>query len=179
MGRLSFPAIALLAGVLLGVISAMNALSSVGLKPVTTTSKWSEWQLSGGNATLIYSLGHFLGDGQLPPPKSARYFVRSTDEDGNSLRVDCVYVVEGKVTPARWWTMSVAPAGTLAPRSELSAGEAVLSQDSNLKVTISARPASGNWIVPAERGGLSLHFIVNEAVLGQDISLPTITKSGC
>ncbi len=179
MGRFAFPAIALLAGVLLGVVSAMNALGSVGLKPVAPTSKWSEWQLNGASTTLVYSLGHFLGDGQLPPPKSARYFVRSLDEDGNSLRVDCIYVVEGKVTPARWWTMSVAPAATAAPRSELSAGEAVLSQDGNLKVTISARPAPGNWIVPAGSGSLALHFIVNEPVLGQDVVLPTITKSGC
>lgn len=179
MGRFSFPAIALLAGVLLGVISAMNALGSVGLKPVAPASKWNEWQLNSANTLLIYSLGHFLGDGQLPPPKSARYFVRSLDEEGNSLRVDCNYVVEGKVTPARWWTMSVAPAGTTAPRSELSAGEAVLSQDYNLKITISAHPAPGNWIVPADRGSLSLRFIVNEPVQGQDIILPTITKSGC
>jgi hypothetical protein len=176
MGRISFSAVALLAGVLLGVLTAMNALGSVGLKPVSPTSKWSEWQLNGASTTLVYSLGHFLGDGQLPPPKSARYFVRSTDEDGNSLRVDCVYVVEGKITPARWWTMT---AGTAALRSELSAGEAILSQDNTLKVTISARPAPGNWIVPADNGSLSLHFIVNEPVLGQDISLPTITKSGC
>jgi hypothetical protein len=179
MGRISFSAVALIAGVLLGVISAMNALGSVGLKPVAPTSKWSEWQLSGASTTLVYSLGHFLGDGQLPPPKSARYFVRSLDEDGNSLRVDCVYVVEGKLTPARWWTMSVAPSGTASPKSELSAGEAALSQDNTLKVTISARPAPGNWIVPAAGGSLALHFIVNEPVLGQDVSLPAITKSGC
>lgn len=179
MSRVSFSAVVLLAGVLLGVISEINALGSVGLKPVTPASKWNEWQLNSANTTLVYSLGHFLSDGQLPPPKSVRYFVRSLDEDGNSLRVDCVYVVEGKVTPARWWTMSVAPAGTAAPRSELSAGEAVLSQDKNLKMTISAHPAPGNWIVPADNGSLSLRFIVNEPVLGEDIILPTITKSGC
>ena len=179
MGRISFSAIALLAGVVLGVISAINALGSVGLKPVAPTSKWSEWQLNGASTTLVYALGHFLGDGQLPPPKSARYFVRNTDEDGNRLRADCIYVVEGKITPARWWTMSAAAAGTEAPKSELSAGEAILSQDNTLKLTISARPAPGNWIVPADSGGLALRFIVNEPVLGQDISLPTITKSGC
>lgn len=179
MSRFSFSAVALLAGIVLGIITAINALGSVGLKPVSPSSKWLEWRLSGTDTTIIYSLGHFLGDGQLPPPKSARYFVRTTDEDGNRLRVDCVYVVEGKVTPARWWTMSVAPAGAVSPKSELSAGEAVLAQDNTMKVIISAHPAPGNWIVPPDSGGLSLHFIVNEPVLGQDISLPTITKSGC
>ena len=96
MGRISFSATALLAGVVLGVVSAINALGSVGLKPVAPTSKWSEWQLNGASTTLVYALGHFLGDGQLPPPKSARYFVRNTDEDGNSLRADCIYVVEAR-----------------------------------------------------------------------------------
>ena len=174
---LSFAAISV--GLIAGFISAISALNTFGLKSVAATPAWSEWQLAGNDAVLVYTLGHFLNDGQLPPPKSARSFERNSDDGGNSLRADCVYVVQGKVTPSRWWTMSVAQAGKAAPRSELTAGEAVVSQDGSLKVTISAHPMPGNWIIPPESGSVSLHYIINEAPAGQIMPLPTITKMGC
>ena len=179
MGRTTISGGALLVGLVLGILSAINALGAVGLKPVAEYPRWSEWRLGEKDRFLIYSLGHFLIEGQLPPPKSAQYFVRNLDEDGNSLRADCVYVVEGKVTPARWWTISIAPSGVASPHSELSAGEALVNQDGTLKVSISARPMPGNWIVPADGSALSLRYIVNEAVPGEAIELPTVTKSSC
>ena len=179
MGRTTISGAALLVGLVLGIVTAINALGAMGLKPVSESPRWSEWRLDENDRLLIYSLGHFLGEGQLPPPKSAQYFERTLDEDGNSLRADCVYIVEGKVTPARWWTMSVASPGTSFPRSELTAGQAVAGQDGSIKVIISSRPKPGNWIAPADSSTLSLRYVINEAVQGQDIALPTVTKSGC
>lgn len=179
MGRMTISGAALLIGLALGIISAINALGAVGLSPVAATPYWSAWRLGEKDSLLIYSLGHFLGEGQLPPPKSTQYFVRSVDEDGNGLRADCVYIIEGKVTPARWWSMSIAPLGVSAAHAELSAGEAVVSQDGDLKVSISARPMPGNWIAPADGSALTLRYVVNEAVQGEAVALPTVAKSGC
>ena len=179
MGRSTISIIALLAGLCVGVITAINALGAVGLKPVTESPRWAEWQLESNSSTLIYALGHFLGDGGLPPPKSARYFVRSTDEDGNGLRADCVYEVQGKVTPARWWTLSVAQDGQQSPHSELTAGEAVIAQDEMLHVFLSAHPMPGNWIVPPDSNSMTLRYIINEPTQDETVSLPSITKSGC
>ena len=179
MGRTVLSTAIVLIGLVLGIITAINAMGSVGLMPIAAAPLWSEWQLGPNDSMLVYSLGHFLGEGQLPPPKSTHYFVRSADEDGNSLRTDCIYVVEGKLSPARWWTMSVALPGTAAPHSELTAGEAVLAQDGVLKMTISAHPMPGNWIVPPDGNSISLYFIVNEPTPGQHMLLPTVTKSGC
>ena len=179
MGRSTISIIALVTGLCLGVITAINALGAVGLKSVAGSPKWSEWQLESNSSTLIYVLGHFLGDGRLPPPKSARYFVRSTDEDGNGLRADCVYDVQGKVTPARWWTLSINQDGTAKPHSELTAGEAVVGQDEVLHVFLSAHPMPGNWMVPPDNNAMTLNYIINEPTQGETISLPSITKSGC
>lgn len=179
MGRTTISGTALLIGLVVGIMSAINALGAMGLKPVADSPRWSQWRLDEKDSLLVYSLGHFLSQGQLPPQKSAQYFVRTLDEDGNGLRADCVYIVEGKVTPARWWTMTVAPPGVSAPHSELTAGEAVTGQDGTIRASISANPKPGNWIAPADSSALSLRYVINEAVQGQDIDLPTVTKSGC
>lgn len=179
MGRMTISGAALLIGLVLGVISAISALGAVGLRSVDAAPHWFEWQLGEKDSLLIYSLGHFLGEGQLPPPRSSQYFVRNVDEDGNGLRADCDYIIEGTVTPARWWTMSIAPSGVAAPHSELSAGEALVSQDGDLKISISARPMPGNWMTPADSSAFSLRYVIDEAAQGEVIAFPTITKSGC
>ena len=178
MGRATYLIAAIFAGLLLGILSAVNALGSYGLLPVAAHPGWAEWQLASSDTKLVYTLGHFLSGGQLPPPKLAHSFVRTTDDGGNSLRSDCVYLVEGKITPARWWTMSVSQAGGLSAHSVLTAGEAIVDQDDSLKVTISTRPMPGNWLEP-DGSNISLVYVVNEAQNGQIVELPSVTKKGC
>jgi hypothetical protein len=179
MGRTTISTAALLVGVILGIVTALHGLGTYGLKPVANAPRWFQWQVSGNDQTMIYALGHFLGDGQLPPPKSAASYLRSVDDEGNGLRADCTYVIEGKVTPSRWWSMSVAEAGEAAPQSELTAGEAVVSQQGDIRVAVSARPMPGNWIVPASSSGFTLHYVVYEAVPNAEMMLPAIKKTGC
>ena len=179
MGRSLVLSATVLIGILLGIITAINAFGSVGLKAVSGSPHWSEWRLEQSDSMLIYALGHFLSAGQLPPPKSARFFERNVDDEGNGLRADCAYVLQVKLTPSRWWTLSVANAGVLSPHTEITAGEAFIGSDGILKVTISARPSPGNWIVPSVDGSMNLHFIVNEPTASEVLMLPTVTKNGC
>ncbi len=178
MGRATYLIAAIFSGLLLGILSAVSALGSYGLRPVANNPAWAEWQLAGNDTKLVYTLNHFLSGGQLPPPKLAQSFVRTTDESGSRLRSDCVYLVEGKITPARWWTMSVSQAGGLSAHSVLTAGEAIVDQDDGLKVTISTRPMPGNWLEP-DGSNISLVYVVNEAQNGQTVELPSVTKKGC
>jgi hypothetical protein len=178
MGRATYLIAAIFGGLLIGILSAVSALGSFGLQPVTDKSAWAEWQLASGDTKLTYTLGHFLSGGQLPPPKLAHSFVRTTDDSGARLRSDCVYLVEGKITPARWWTMSVNNAGSLSTHSVLTAGEAIVGEEDDLKVTISSRPMPGNWLEP-DSSSVSLIYIINEAPNGQDLQLPSVIKKGC
>ena len=178
MGRATYFIAAVFLGLLVGILSAVSALGSYGLVPVVEHPAWAEWQVNSSDTKLIYTLGHFLGGGQLPPQKLARSFVRSTDEAGARLSSNCVYMLEGKTTPARWWTMSVGHAGGLSTHSVLTAGEAIVDQDDNLSVSISQHPMPGNWIEP-EGGNISVEYIINEAPNGETIQLPRITKKGC
>jgi hypothetical protein len=178
MGRATYLIAAIVVGLLLGIVSAVNALGSFGLLPVAAEPSWAEWQLASSDAKLTYTLGHFLSNGQLPPPKLAQSFVRTTDDNGERLRSDCVYLAEGKITPARWWTMSVNQTGRLSTHSVLTAGEAVVGADDVLKVTISSQPMPGNWLEP-DSSNISLVYIINEAPNGETVQLPSITKKGC
>jgi hypothetical protein len=178
MGRARYFIAAIFLGLLAGVLSAVNALGSYGLVPVAEQPAWAEWQVNNSDSKLLYTLGHFLGGGQLPPPKLAQSFVRNTDETGTRLSSDCVYLIEGKITPARWWTISVGRTGGLSTHSVLTAGEAIVDQDDVLKVAISQHPMPGNWIEP-EGGNVTVDYIINEAQNGQTIQLPSITKKSC
>jgi hypothetical protein len=178
MGRATYLIAAIFGGLLLGILSAFSALGSYGLQPVIGTPAWAEWQINNNDTKQLYTLGHFLNGGQLPPPKLAQSFVRTTDESGSLLRSDCVYLIEGKITPARWWAISVNQNSGSSAHSVLTAGEAVVDQDDVLKIIVSASPMPGNWLQP-DSSNVSLVYIINEAPNGQDIQLPSVTKKSC
>ena len=169
----------LIGGFVIGWLTAINGLAGLGLKAVVGSPYWSEWALKGDDRWQVYALGHFLSDGQLPPPKSARFFVRSADEDGNTLRGDCVYVIKGPAIAARWWTLRVSADGKSDAQSTLSAGETVLNQDGTLIVTISRHPSPGNWIVPPDSSAVNVDYVISEPAFNEAVELPLITKSGC
>jgi hypothetical protein len=173
----SLSSIYLLVGVGLGVSSAVNSLNSTGLKPVAEGNGWRAWQLNSSDRLQPYALGHFLNLGQVPPPASALYYVRSLDDDGNELRGDCAVVIEGPAATSRWWTLSAGQ----TEAATLSAGEAFLNADRNLSVTVSQHPISGNWIVPPGSGAYVLTYVISEQTKaeGVKLSLPHVKKLSC
>jgi hypothetical protein len=165
-------------GAIVGSTSAMQALSGSALRAVKNGNGWQQWRLDDNDNMLPYSVGHFLSEGKLPPPKSALYYVRDRDDDGNVLRGDCAYSVEGPAIPSRWWSLS---AGTNAG-AVLSAGEAVLDGKKHLRAVVSRRPEPGNWIVPSDSGSYTLVYILSEASKATavaDLELPHVKKLGC
>jgi hypothetical protein len=111
----------------------------------------------------------------LLPPKSVLYFVRNVDDDGNSLRSDCIVTVEGPAIPARWWALSSGD----QRGAVLSAGEAVLDSKGQLKATISRHPSPGNWIVPPDSSSYTLSYILSEPSKAAEIDLPHVKRIGC
>ncbi len=174
----SSSAFAILGGLGLGVLTAIYALSTLGLKPVADSQGWREWRLGENDRMLPYSLGHFLGSGQVPPPKAARYYVRERDDDGNVLSGDCVFEISGPSIPARWWSLSVGQ----KEASVLSAGQAMLDDAGNLKAVVSRHPLPGNWLTPPDSGSFTLTYIVVEPLKQKSdasLVLPHVKKAGC
>jgi hypothetical protein len=172
----------LLGGVVIGLFSAFSALGSMGLKQVQNGNGWQEWRLGENERLLPYALGHFQAAGQVPPPKSSRFFVRSADENGSALYGDCVYVFSGQNIPARWWTISASNGSNPNVNAVLTAGQAVADADGQLIINISRHPEPGNWIAPPDSGAFVLNFVLSEPALptdGSALPLPTLKKTGC
>lgn len=174
----SSSAFAILGGLGIGVITAIYALGSFGLKPVIDNPGWQEWRLSENDRMQPYSFGHFLSSGQVPPPKAARYYMRERDDEGNVLSSDCIFEISGPSTPARWWSLSVGQKES----SVLSAGQAMLDSDGTLKAVVSRHPLPGNWLKPPDSGSFTLTYIVTEPLKQKGdavLALPHVKKAGC
>jgi hypothetical protein len=170
--------VSILVGLGLGVYSGMQALESTGLEKVSGNGGWQEWRLGENDRSLPYALGHFLSAGQVPPPRDARYFVRSLDDDGNALTGDCVFKIEGPEIASRWWSLRAGENAT----SILTAGQALVSDMGQLNVMLSPHPMPGNWILPPSSTRYTLTYVINQPAPsknGAGLILPSVKKAGC
>ena len=166
-------------GLALGFGSALYSLDSWGMRPVSDYPGWKEWRLAQKDQMLPYAIGHFLAAGSVPTPNSTRYYVRSVDDDGNGLRGDCKFSIEGPAVVARWWSLSIQNTATQSEHSVLSAGRTVLDNNRELRATIALRPESGNWLQPPNTAAFTLVYIVSEAEKDAFIVLPRVKKVSC
>ena len=169
----------IVAGFMLGIGSAIHGLDAWGLKAVTDAPSWQEWRLNQSDKMQIYALGHFLGQGQLPPSRSSRYFSRRVDDEGNLLRSGCSYVLKSTPILARWWSIDVGTSDVQIAPSEISAGQALLAFDGSFNITIARGPHPGNWLVPPDSSAIIVNLSLSEPEIGKAFILPSISKAGC
>jgi hypothetical protein len=173
-----FSTVYIILGMGLGIYTAMRALDTTGMQSVYGNAGWQEWRLGENDRTLPYALGHFLGAGKVPPPKSARYFVRSLDDDGNSLVSDCVFKIEGPEIAARWWSLRAGD----EKNSTLNAGQAIITATGRLNAVVSQHPLPGNWLTPPDTSRFTLTYVISEPAKTKDdaaLVLPSVKKAGC
>lgn len=179
MRKLGALVIAIFVGLAFGWLSAKHMLGRVALAAPVANSGWNEIRIGGDSLSTLYRTGHFLARGQVPPPADVRMFTRDTDDEGNTLRGDCVVLVAGKLAASRWWFVGAENAGGIAT---LSAGHVVREADGEVNVSISRRPTAGNWLVPLSDGSYVLQFIVHDAADdGAELALhlPTVKRLWC
>lgn len=169
----------IVAGLALGLTSAIYGLDTFGLKPVAGAKGWQEWRLTASDRFAPYAVGHFLSEGRVPTPISAKFFMIDVDGDGNSLRADCAYTLEGTPVPSRWWSISIANNGSNGDGATLSAGKAVLESDGKLLATVSREPMPGNWLKLADSGAFQIVYAVSEPAANAQVELPLVKRSGC
>ena len=167
------------AGFVLGIESAIQGLDGWGLKPVAEAAGWQEWRLNQNDKMQVYAVGHFLGQGQLPPAKSSRFFTRNRDDDGNLLRSGCTYSLNSPPIFARWWSINVGSHDGGVEQSEISAGQALMGNDGAFKIAISRGPTPGNWLMPPDSNEIIVNLSLNEPDVGKRVILPLIAKVGC
>jgi hypothetical protein len=182
MQKLIYAALAVIGGIAIGLGSAAVRLSDAGSIAVPGNNAWAELDPASGNDVLPYSIGRYLGSGQVPPSVTIRQFKRTRDEEGNALRGDCAYVLEGKVPPARWWTLAATDeeGRVVGDQSVIVAGQAFRDAEGMMRVSFAPWPVSGNW-VHVGSGTYSLMLSLHD---GQDedetpLTLPVVRKGRC
>jgi len=153
-------------------------IENFGLMAVAGNPHWQERRAGPGEPFSPYSTGYFIEQGRVPPPASARFFVRTTDDDGSLIRGECVYVVGGVPLEARWWTMAL---GNAQGRfNAIGAADVILEGDGSLRLFIAPYPVPGSRILSPPGSTLTLTYVVHEP---QDVDipvvLPTVKKVSC
>jgi hypothetical protein len=157
MNRAIIPLILLIVGLGLGLLSAQYIMEKVSVAAPIANSRWTEILINNRDLKSTYLAGHFLRRGQLPPLKGSRYFVRNVDDDGNSLRGDCLVTLEGNFPSARWWFVSASSGST---RTSFDASQAIREANGETILSLSVAPAPGNWLVPPSGGAYELQLVL-------------------
>jgi hypothetical protein len=179
MKRLLYPLVVLMLGAFLGGLSAQYMMENASVASVVSGTGWKEIRVEGDTLDSTYQTAHFLSRGQIPPPRDSRFFVRSLDDDGNSLRADCVVNMEGKLPTARWWFVS---ASTTDGRTSLDAAQSVREMNGDVNISISQTPTPGNWLVPPQGGAYELRLVIlgaSAAEPNDTLVLPRVKRLWC
>ncbi len=117
-------------------------------------------------------------------------FVADRDEDGEPLRRECSYAIEGSFPTARFWTLYAADRSmdvivTGKPRpAALQSYEILRRPDNSALISASERPSPGNWLPVAGSGPLYFVLTFYDTPIASstglsDTVLPQIRKAGC
>lgn len=115
-------------------------------------------------------------------------FSASADSAGAALRAECSYRIEGAVPASRFWTLvaAVDQPSTKNPirLPALNSLSLLRRSDNNFAVTVSTRPAPGNWLEIAGAGPISLLLTVYDSNITAgsalaEITMPTIRRLAC
>jgi len=113
---------------------------------------WSAWPKSGTPDADPYARAAFARSGELPLGLAdGLAFYAVSDDGGNRLDGRCDIRIAGRLSPARFWTITVYDArGRLidnaAGRYGFTSSELVWASDGRVEITLAPRARSGNWL---------------------------------
>ena len=176
--------IAIVAGILAGLASAVAAIELYSATPVEPESPWRSWDVSANSRIRPYALDHYLMSGRFPPAAGQmREFSTHRTSDGGTLNGACDYVLVAKAAPSSWWTLAAfSDNSNSASNAVITADTAVAESDGSIHLSVSHSPASGNWIRSPSGSNFTLLYTVAEPSSNRARSvLPifTVERVGC
>ena len=181
--------VAVLAGVLLGLVFTVGALDRSTLG--ASVGPWRAGPREDSGASNPYSLAAIARSALLPlGAAEGLTFVAATASDGSGLRSRCDYAISGPVPLARYWTLSLLdrdgyPVGDGTARHGFTSAEVLRTVNDAAVITVSPEARAGNWL---PTGGID-RFVLMLRLYDTGLSavgavldagtMPTITMVGC
>jgi len=152
---------------------------------------WTAWPKSGTVEADPYARASFARAGELPLGLADGIaFVAAADDTGTPLDGRCDIRIEGRLPPARFWTLTVYdPRGRLidnvADRYGYNSAEVVWRADATVEIVLAPRARDGNWIPTSGRERLVAMLRLYDAPVGlgsrsgDAADMPTIRQEYC
>lgn len=117
-------------------------------------------------------------------------FFAERDAQGQELRRNCAYTIEGSFPTARLWTLYAADKSLNVLTSDkprpmaLHSNEILRRDDNSATISVGARPAPGNWLIVQGKGAMYFVLTFYDTSIAtstglSDISLPQIQRVNC
>lgn len=167
---------------------ALQAREGVG---AVTIGGWTAYPENGTPESDPYSRARVAREGLLALGRAEGLaFVAQRDSNGDGLRRNCRYTIEGTVPPARFWTLYAADEAMAAiatgtrRANALNSFQLLHQPDSSLAISISSRPSPGNWLRVTGAGPMYFVLTLYDTPIASstgvaDVELPQILKAGC
>ncbi len=190
MRRLAFATLAVVAGLALGIASAVWAARTPILGDMVRVGAWRADLSAGSRDAGLYTRARVALIGLLALDRSETiYFVADSDDDGRKLDGACRYVIEGQAPSARWWSLTAYGADYFLienPERKFSvnARSALVDGNGRFRIRISAEPQPDPYIAAPSAGPfvLNLRLYNPSPELAQNPSAliaPTIRREVC
>ena len=146
----------------IGVGSALWVIDIFPRTKIIRDRAWTTNPLIGSVQADMYLRAYVARTGLFALGKTeALYYNAFTDEDGNPLRADCDYIIEGGDLPARWWSITAYDKDHfLVPnvlnRYSYNAKNVARNEQGRYKIHLSATPKVQNWLPAPGQGNMSL-----------------------
>jgi len=179
-----------LVALVIGVGSAVWVIDSFSKVQAVKDGAWTSNPLVGSVQANMYLRATIARIALFALSRTeALYYNAFTDEEGDPLRPECDYIIEGADLPARWWSITAYDKDHfLIPnalnRYSYNMKNIRRDEQGRYKIHLSRTPKDQNWLPAAKQGTMSLTLrAYNPApALRENMwkaELPKITKAGC
>lgn len=194
MSRIFQFALVLIAGLLMGGLSAWYSIQQSHGIGAIKIGAWTAWAFTGINEADPYTVARTTADSTVPlGAAEGLVFEAVEDNAGETLRLECNYIISGTTPSARLWTLSIYPAlantldaesSKILEKAHTNSINVVRFADGTFRIFLNRAPTSGNWVRISGSGSfrmaLRLYDTPVTASAGlYDPIMPSIRKDGC
>jgi hypothetical protein len=180
---------ALVGGIVLGLIATWATVIRGTMAGGVSDGPWRTSLYAGSRQGGPYLRAGIAVHGLLALNRAETiYYTAASDSEGHALSGDCIYQIEGRDPPARWWSLTAYGADDFlipnaAERYSVSLNSVARRADGSFTVTLSKGSGGANWI-PVSDGAfnVSLRLYNPQRAVAADpahVALPTIRKGHC